>query len=1688
MTALISRNHVLSTEDQRRLERVRELYDSGLYLQAYATGREWGNLTAWPGSGGQLMAGRLATNLGGARLGEWLLRRAYRSAPDDAEARYFYGYALFRRFGPYRAWRWTRTHNDLPAETNSDIRSSWAALQGEVAAYLRDFTTAEQFIAEARRIAPESAWVTVCAACVLEMQDRYEAALDEINSALAVRPFYRPAVQSKAHLLTLLERDEEAVELLKEATERLESGAIAGQLFTVLIELKRYQEANHALQRFLAFSPLLEKKELKRLAGPQSDVAYHLGDLDAAITHAENSPKPFYKAVAERLRDPAHRGEPVILLPVGFVRQHHLTCAPATLSAISRYWSMPAEHLQVADEICYDGTSHYNERKWATDHGWIAREFSVTEDATRGLISRGIPFTFTTVEPASAHLQAIIGYDGRRGTVLVRDPFWRNAGEAIASKFFEKYRAYGPRGMVLVPQDRAEKLEGLELPDASLWDCLHRLDHALQTHQREVAEAAALELEQAAPGHRLALEARRRLAIYDGNPVRQLAIVEQLVALFPDNPALQFERMRLQQHHTRRADRLEICEKLCAKPDCHPIFWQQLAEELQCDARRREDARQLLLKGIRRWPMEAFNYRLLANLYWDERRYDEALELYRFAACLSDKDEQLASAYFSAARWCKQTEQVLQLLEDRFARFGRKSYHPARTLVQAYFDLNREGDALATIEAAVKLRPNDGQLLLYAASTYLLASHSYASRAAELIEQAKGNSPQGAWLRTSARHLRLMADLPGALARWREVAAIQPHAVDALREIADLLAQLEGRPVAIAYLKQQIEQSPRFYPLYELLIEWLREESWEERKAVIYQALELNPDDAWLQRELAFLLGENRRFEEAWSHAELASKLEPHNPSCFYLRGMLFRAQGKIDEARAAMRATIEASIDADFAIAALIELCETQQERREALHFIKDQLVKQFTLGDGLLAYRTYASETLEPEEVLALLNEALAARPDLWSAWSACVRQLLAMNRQDEAEPLVEQATQKFPLTPRMWVDRSLVARARGNAQEEIESLENALRINPGWEVAGYMLADALERQGAPREARRVLEQLVARNPFDPSSTCRLAEMEWNDGERNAAVDRLEKVAVANPSYAPAWEMLAQYSHQLGCAERAVAAARQLTDQRPGEARSWLWLAQALDPNELDERIAAWDRALSLNPQCISAYEDKARALVATERWDEALAACNPPAFQGRRPSELRLRHGIIEAERGNLPEAIRIVEALVAEQPHLYSAWTYLADWYSVQNEPPQLLRAAEMLVRLNPQYEVSLGYLGNARELNGDLAGAQEAFARAFELNPRYGGAGIRLFDRQLEAGEYDAAAETLKKVRALAAVDDSYILARQIKLAAKQQDETTALRVLPDLCMSDESNSWPLKEAITAMMEAGWSSSALQVVTQCLAPPAAGEPKRPHGYLGAMWVLLQTNAGNWFYDSQLHQMMQHSELGPNAIYAYIDALITHNRLDIFVSFAIRNRSWLRENTLCWASVTRAYCYFRLYDKGLAWIEGWQDRSDDLPWMLVNTVEILRNNGRHDEAAVASQRALSRPPSHGQQLHQFWLACDAACAGRLDEAALRLEQAGPINDMDYQFLARLAQILLTQAAAGAGNDAAFRTAIAELVWLRQQYPVFSVEPARRRAYSQIAVRVAAQRGGLKAWCWLIYERYLRPVVDCVARLAG
>src|SRR5207247_1314995 len=102
------------------------------------------------------------------------------------------------------------------------------------------------------------------------------------------------------------------------------------------------------------------------------------------------------------------------------------------------------------------------------------------------------------------------------------------------------------------------------------------------------------------------------------------------------------------------------------------------------------------------------------------------------------------------------------------------------------------------------------------------------------------------------------------------------------------------------------------------------------------------------------------------------------------------RQAGFFAQAKESFRAVLRISADATHAMSELISICETPDERREALAFIEAEIVRQVVTGSGLLAFRDLAAGSLAPAELLQSLRKALEARPDLWHAWAAVIRQL--------------------------------------------------------------------------------------------------------------------------------------------------------------------------------------------------------------------------------------------------------------------------------------------------------------------------------------------------------------------------------------------------------------------------------------------------------------------------------------------------------------------------------------------------------------------------------------------------------------------------------------------------------------------------------------------------------------------------
>jgi tetratricopeptide (TPR) repeat protein len=627
---------------------------------------------------------------------------------------------------------------------------------------LRDFDEVARLLARARALSPGDPWIDLLHVLALQGADAYEEALAHVDSVLAARPWYRPAVDARADLLVLLGRDDEAVALLEEGMTRLQASSLASTLVGLHLEHGRHEAGEAMLDQVEALSPLRDRRQTAWIDARRSDAAYGRGDLDRAVTLARRagaSGNVFYARLADRLASGAAPRR--VLLPVPWVRQHRLTCAPATMTALVRHFGGDARHLEIADAICYDGTPDHAQRSWAARQGLVAREFTVTWDVATALLDRGVPFALTTVDPGNAHMQAVVGYDRVRRTLLLRDPYYRFLGEIVGDAGLADYAACGPKGLVLLPPSEAGRLDGLHLPEEGLHDLYLRVQEALVAHDRQGAAAAAAELRATAPGHRLALQADRSIAAYDADEPARLRATEALLALHPDDVNHRLAKQASLADLGRRDERIAWLRAECARAG-HPLLRGALADVLRADARAEGEALRLARAAARN--LHAGSHHTLGHVLWDRGERDAALLAYRAAACLERTDERFSESYFLASRLAGRTEEAVEFLRDRFERQGRKAAGPAFTLVDALDLLDRRREALEVLDRALAWRPDDGALLLYAARVRAAGSETAARggaarprgrRGAPRRSEADGGARRGDARRPGGRRGRL---------------------------------------------------------------------------------------------------------------------------------------------------------------------------------------------------------------------------------------------------------------------------------------------------------------------------------------------------------------------------------------------------------------------------------------------------------------------------------------------------------------------------------------------------------------------------------------------------------------------------------------------------------------------------------------------------------------------------------------------------------------------------------------------------------------------------------------------------------------------------------------------------------------------------------------------------------------------
>ena len=247
-------------------------------------------------------------------------------------------------------------------------------------------------------------------------------------------------------------------------------------------------------------------------------------------------------------------------------------------------------------------------------------------------------------------------------------------------------------------------------------------------------------------------------------------------------------------------------------------------------------------------------------------------------------------------------------------------------------------------------------------------------------------------------------------------------------------------------------------------------------------------------------------------------------------------------------------------------------------------------------------------------------------------------------------------------------------GNYNKAITEYDKAIEINPrdslGWNNKGL----SLYYLGKFDEAIASFDKAIETNKYDPFPRNNKGLALYYLGKYDEAIASFDKAIEISPQDSYAWNNKGLTLDNFKKVDKAT------------KALIWYHKGLALyNLGKYDEAIAAFNKAIKIDPQFLDAWNNKGRVLAELKKYDEAITAydkaieINPHDSLGWNYKGLAL-HNL-----GKYDEAIRAYNKAIELNPQNSDAWYNRAGFYSLINNKEQALSNLKRAIELDLSYK-------------------------------------------------------------------------------------------------------------------------------------------------------------------------------------------------------------------------------------------------------------------------------------------------------------------------------------------------------------------------------------------------------------------
>jgi tetratricopeptide (TPR) repeat protein len=1427
----------------KRLAELQTVYDAHLFLDAFKLSVDsWTDLAAIDELTAEemILAGRLASRIGGMRISRHLYRKARERAPKLPLVRYFTRHISGSKDLLLDQLLEFEKDPELGGD-DAELRASWLGAHAYIFAVLRDFTRAEDLLNEAHKLSPASAWLLSQEADVMGMADKWDESVQSAEVGLKADPRSPWPMLSLANALLNLGR-------VREAADRLAEAAAETQFYQIVQTACWYQcalaetlegserrekvEAARSLaERIESMAPLADREFRTSLARTWLDIAELSDDHAAMEKWALEARSAFHRNVLANLK--ANPDGKRIRLPYRRTIQKHVECVPTSICSALSATGVEILVEALARDVTFGGTTEWAAADWLCRKGFHVRHFSATAEITVKLIEAKIGFTISWDDDESGHTVAIVGVDHAAGTAIAHDPNSFRSTEYLLSSFSEQYGPLGLTAMAVVPATLANILDAILPPESQLVEAAEAQEKALTIHGLSEGRAIVEGLERRFPDHPGTTYLRAIQNLEDGRIGRAFEGFRRTFTRFPNAPKV---RARLMSACRSLGDSALLRETLRSVVETgkvpgvdsqsewatpHPRYFYEYADLLRSSAETWKQSETHLRSVLRENWRSAGAWHVLADLRWVQRKDQSAALAFRIASSLAEHNEHYASAYADVLYRSGRLTDALEWLRTRAEKLGASVHGVSTwiTYISSLEDWGKPVEALQVCRAALGRFGNSALLLSFAVPFF--GRMGEWQEAENWFETLKSSGADASSKEAAVYFFEMRGMTAKALEHADAWVCEAPLSISARKKLLALTAEIHGKSAALSRAAAWMRERPENEDIEDLFCEHADFPIWRKMR-VLKARLKRNRDDAWAWRELVFAAisefessdGAYRRRLQQRINKYLAevSRLTSADAATLRAMGIWLEAQGEWQQAKTVYLEAIRIDPGNSWTYRRALEIAARfpVEEQRAVWAAIEPVWIGQTGRLSNSLDMMRRLTDLFGPRETETIIQNWQKHHADDPNVAEAMADLLLDFGhgRSDarRALELLQPAVERYLYDSGLRFSLAKALRATGDDAAAGRVFEELVRRRPDNLSALIQLAWIREREGQTDEALRILARAAEQEPQNADPLDTQAQILIQNRRFDEARAILQSALGRLPASVRIYQRTIALFNEMGEDEKAVGAARQGVEAYPRGAYLWLLLGKTLRehahlaaPGEVELCLR---RSLQFNRALFESADWLAVIMAEQRNYAEAFNVLSNVEQRLVDPSPAQGRRAWIRRQAGGKREAITDLAAILEKYPGYSWGWNVLLDWLEEDKE----WDLAKKQLGVMPPQMIAHTTFRKDRLLLLEKAGAEKEsldpeWIELLDDFPENIPLHLNRFDSLQKANRWKEAAEALDRVSKIAD-DDVYFMARLADARYHEGRIEEALESALIVCFAPVEHSvWPVNRVWTVFGEA-----------------------------------------------------------------------------------------------------------------------------------------------------------------------------------------------------------------------------------------------------------------------------------------------